>query len=121
MASDTDNAPLECQPRVKVPRPWRRHLETVFVIATLFGGGFGLGFVYASRVDDAEMARTRSDHQEEIARLQEAYGGRLNALAGRVSDASDTAQTAAQVAGSAAKDAQEAATTAAKAAKEAKK
>lgn len=121
MANDSDNMPLECQPRVKVPSPWRRCFETFFVIAALFGGGFGLGFTYASRVDDNDMARMREDHLAEIGRLQQAYGGRLDNLADRVSNATDTAQTAAVVAGSAAKDAQEAATTAAKAAKDAKK
>lgn len=121
MANDSDCTPLEHQPRVRVPRPWRRRVETVAVLVSLIGGGFGLGYVYASRVAGAEVERIRSDHQQEIARLQEAWSGRLSALAGRVDDATGTAQAAAQVASEAAGTAQAAATTAAKAAKDVKK
>lgn len=114
MQADSECMPLDMQPRVRLPKPWRRRAETVAVLAALIGGGFGLGFVYGSRQGDEEVSMVRESHRQEITRLQDAWSGRLNALSGRVSDA-------AQIAGEAATTAQAAASTAAKAAKESKK
>lgn len=125
MLADTDTTPLDQLPRVRIPRPWRRRAETCFVIGGLFLGGFGTGFVFASRTAEAAMAHQREDHLREIERLQQAYGNRLSSISGRVTEAADTAQSAAVAAGEAATTAQSAAQTANKAvnsvAKEARK
>lgn len=95
METNSDHLPLEVLPRVRVPRPWRRHIETAFVILALFGGGFGLGAIGGYRIAE-------SDHLAEINRLQQAYGTRLTGLSTRVEIAADKANNAAQVAGEAA-------------------
>lgn len=114
MACDSDVLPLDAQPRLKPPVRWRRGVETCAVLLCLVGGGFGMGFVYGARESDAA-------HAAELGRLQEAWSGRLNAIAGRVGEAADTAASAAQVSGEAAVAAHEAATKADKAATTASK
>lgn len=119
---DSGMMPLGCLPRLCEPaKPWRRRVETVVVMACLVGGGFGLGYAYASRVADVKAGHARDDHQHEITRLQQAWSASLRGLAGRVGEAANTSAAAAQAAGEAASTAQAAAATAARAAKDAKK
>lgn len=124
MRNESDSVPLDQLPRVRPPKPWRRHFETLAVVGSLFLGGFGTGFVFATRSGEAQITRQREDHLNEIDRLRQAYDTRLSSLTGRVSEAADTAASAAQTAGEAATTAQTAAKTvnqAAHAAKESKK
>ena len=116
---DAGRASLEEQPRV--PRQWRRLFETVGVVGSLFLGGFGSGYFWATRNAEVQMTRQRDDHLAEIDRLREAFGNGLNFLAGRVNQAAGTAASAAQTAGEAASTAQTAAQTANQAAKTAAK
>ncbi|MDQ0609525.1 hypothetical protein QFZ83_003696 [Variovorax sp. W1I1] len=118
---DADRAPNEEQPRMRVPRQWRRLFETVGVVGSLFLGGFGSGYFWATRNAEVQMTRQREDHLAEIDRLREAFGDRLTSLAGRVNQAAGTAASAAQTAGEAASTAQTAAQTANQAAKTAAK
>ncbi|CAA2108200.1 hypothetical protein [Variovorax paradoxus] len=118
---DTDSAPLDEQPRMRVPRQWRRLFETVGVVGSLFLGGFGSGYFWATRSAEAQFTRQRDDHLAEIDRLRDAFGDRLSSLAGRVNEAAGTAAGAAQAAGEAASTAQTAAQTANQAAKTAAK
>lgn len=119
--TDSDRAPLDEQPRVRVPHQWRRLFETLGVVGSLFLGGFGSGYFWATRNAEAQVLRQREDHLAEIDRLREAFGDRLTSLAGRVSQAAGTAASAAQAAGEAASTAQTAAQTANQAAKTAAK
>lgn len=118
---DSDRAPLDEQPRVRVPHQWRRLFETLGVVGSLFLGGFGSGYFWATRNTEAQVLRQREDHLAEIDRLREAFGDRLTSLAGRVNQAAGTAASAAQAAGEAASTAQTAAQTANQAAKTAAK
>jgi hypothetical protein len=118
--TDSDRAPLEEQPRMRVPHQWRRLFETVGVVGSLFLGGFGSGYFWSTRNAEVQMTRQRDDHLAEIDRLREAFGDRLTSLAGRVNQAAGTAASAAQTAGEAASTAQSAAQTANQAAKTAK-
>lgn len=113
---DSDRAPLEEQPRMRVPHQWRRLFETLGVVGSLFLGGFGSGYFWATRNAEVQMTRQRDDHLAEIDRVREAFGDRLTSLAGRVNQAASAAQTA----GEAASTAQSAAQTANQAAKTAK-
>ena len=121
MHSESDNVPLDELPRVRPPRQWRRLFETFAVVGSLFLGGFGSGFFWATRNAEAHSARQREDHLAEIARLREAYSDRLSSLTGRVNQAADTAASAAQTAGEAASAAQTAAQTVNQAARTAAK
>lgn len=118
---ESDRAPLDEQPRVRVPRQWRRLLETAGVVGSLFLGGFGSGYFWATRNAEAQALRQREDHLAEIARLRDAFGANLTSLAGRVDQAAGTAANAALTAGEAASTAQTAAQTANQAAKTAAK
>lgn len=118
---DSDVAPLEHQPRLRVPRPWRRWAENAFVIGSIFSGGFGIGAVYTSRLNDSEVARVRRDSLDEIARLQQAYGVRLESAASTVTSAATTAANAAEQASDAAISVTSAANTAKSAAEAVKK
>lgn len=109
MHSDSDNAPLEDLPRVRPPRQWRRLIETVCVIGSLFLGGFGSGYFWAARNADAQMLRQRSDHLSEIARLQLAWGQRIDRAAGAITDAAVATTNAAVATTSAAEAVGEAA------------
>ena len=77
---DSDMAPL-ASPRITAlfekKRSWLRKSETMLLIAGLFLSGFGVGFVYKSRIDDALIAQQRDDHQREIARLQDRQANQL--------------------------------------------
>jgi len=119
--NDSDNAPLDEQPRIRMPRQWRRLLETVCVVGSLFLGGLGTGYFWAARNAEAHIAREREDHLAEIDRLNTVFGGLLTSIAGRVNQAAGTAATAALTAGEAASTAQTAAQTANQAAKTAAK
>lgn len=121
MHTDSDRAPLDEQPRMRVPHQWRRLFETVGVVGSLFLGGFGSGYFWATRNAEVQITRQRDDHLAEIDRLREAFGDRLTSLAGRVNQAAGTAASAAQTAGEAASTAQSAAQTANQAAKTAAK
>lgn len=118
---DADRAPNEEQPRMRVPRQWRRLFETLGVVGSLFLGGFGSGYFWATRNAEVQMTRQRDDHLAEIDRLRDAFSDRLTSLAGRVDQAAGTAAGAAQTAGEAASTAQTAAQTANQAAKTAAK
>ena len=118
---ESDRAPLDEQPRVRVPRQWRRLFETVGVVGSLFLGGFGSGYFWATRNAEAQIARQREDHLAEIGRLRDAFGNGLTFLAGRINQAAGTAASAALTAGEAASTAQTAAQTANQAAKTAAK
>lgn len=118
---DSDAAPLEELPRLRAPRQWRRLLETVAVVGSLFLGGFGSGYFWSTRNAEAQMSRQHEDHLAEIGRLRQAYGDRLSSIAGRVTEAADTVASAAQTAGEAASTAQNAAQTVNQAAKTAAK
>lgn len=120
-AADSDRAPLDQHTRMRVPRQWRRLFETVGVVGSLFLGGFGSGYFWATRNAEVQMTRQREDHLAEIARLRDAFGDRLSSLTGRVNRAADTAASAAQTAGEAASTAQTAAQAANQAAKTAAK
>lgn len=115
MHHDSDATPLDELPRVRIPKPWRRRVETCMVIGSLFLGGFGTGFVFASRNAETAIAHQREDHLHELERLTKAYDNRLSSLSGRVNEAADTAASAAATAGEAATTAQSAAQTANKA------
>ena len=78
--TDSDQVPLEAQARIKAPRHWRRTIETLFIVCSLFLGGFGTGFVYRSRTADADVSRMREDHISEIERLQEAHQFAISSL-----------------------------------------
>lgn len=119
--TDSDRAPLDEQPRVRVPRQWRRLLETAGVVGSLFLGGLGTGYFWAARNAEAQALRQREDHLAEIARLRDAFDTSLKSLAVRVDQAAGTAATAALTAGEAASTAQTAAQTANQAAKTAAK
>jgi len=110
---DSDRTPLDAQPRVRLPRPWRRIFETVAVVGSLFLGGFGSGYFWTARQAEAQLARQREDHLAEIDRLNKVFGGLLTSIAGRVSQAAGTAASAALTAEEAASTAQSAAETAA--------
>lgn len=110
MGTESDCAPLETLPRLRTPKTWRRHFETLAIVASLFLGGFGTGFVYSTRTTDAEFTRLREDHLNEIDRLRLAYDTRLSSISGRVTEAADTAASAAQAAGEAAQTAKQAVT-----------
>src|SRR5213595_502622 len=109
---DSGRASHEEQPRMRVPRQWRRLFETLGVVGSLFLGGFGSGYFWATRNAEVQMVRQREDHLAEIDRLLEAFGNGLTSLAGRVNQAAGTAASAAQTAGEAASTAQTAAQTA---------
>lgn len=87
MHSDSDSVPLEDSPRVRPPRQWRRLFETMCVVGSLFLGGLGSGYFWAARNAEAQLLRQRGDHLSEIARLQLAYGQRIDSAAGAVADA----------------------------------
>lgn len=97
---NSDLLPIEKQPRIQVPKPWRRNVETCTILMCLIGGGFGLGYVYGTRIADKA-------HSEEISRLQQAWGGRLASITGKVESAVDKASTAVQAAGEAVQAAKE--------------
>lgn len=118
---DSGRASHEEQPRMRVPHQWRRLFETLGVVGSLFLGGFGSGYFWATRNAEVQMVRQREDHLAEIDRLREAFGNGLTSLAGRVNQAAGTAASAAQTAGEAASTAQTAAQTANQAAKTAAK
>ncbi len=101
--TDSDTAPLEHQPRLRVPPAWRRLAENAFVIGSIFLGGFGTGFVYSSRLNDFEVPRLRQDSLDEIARLQLAYGVRLESATTAVTSAATTAANTAKSAAEAVK------------------
>lgn len=128
MLNDSDYVPLECQPRLRPPRLWRRRAETVAMLMCLIGGGFVMGVFYGVRQADDDVRQLRDAHVAELERLTKVWESNLKVLGGRIAVAADTSAAAAQVAGEAAQvageaasTAQTAATTAAKAAKEAKK
>ena len=77
---DSDRAPLDEQPRVRVPRQWRRLLETVGVVGSLFLGGLGTGYFWSARNAEVQALRQREDHLAEIARLRETFDTSLKAL-----------------------------------------
>ena len=118
---DSDRAPLEEQPRLRVPREWRRLVETLAVVGSLFLGGFGSGYFWAARNAEAQALHQRQDHLAEIERLRDAFSTSLKSLALRVDQAAGTAANAALTAGEAASTAQTAAQTANQAAKTAAK
>lgn len=91
---DSDVIPLNEQPRIKAPRHWRRTIETLFIVGSLFLGGFGTGFVYSSRTNDLDTARMREDHLNEIERLQEAHQFALSSLTRSTVKAADAASVA---------------------------
>lgn len=91
---DSDQVPLEELPRIRPPRNVRRLMETMFVICSLFLGGVGTGFVYASRTTDNEFTRMREDHLQEIERLQSAHQYSIAALTRSTVKAADAAAVA---------------------------
>ena len=105
MHADTDQIPLECQPRLRVHKPWRRYVETLLVISALFLGGVGTGYVAGLRDLDAALNRRNAEHLVEIERLQAIYESRVYVLTGRVGEAAATAEGAAQAAAQAARQA----------------
>jgi hypothetical protein len=121
LRTDSDRAPLDEQPRMRVPHQWRRLFETLGVVGSLFLGGFGSGYFWATRNAEVQIARQREDHLAEISRLREVFSTSLTSLAGRVDQAAGTAANAALTAGEAASTAQAAAQTANQAAKTAAK
>lgn len=97
---DSDQMPLpELVFKTSKPRAqWRRSLETGFTIGVLFLSGFGTGFIYQARVNEATRAQDRADHQNEIARLQDTQARALQSTSRNVVEASQaTAQAADQV------------------------
>ena len=100
--TSSEYMPLDALRRAKEPRPWRRNLETLAVIGALFLGGFGMGFVFSSREGDAETARSRGDHLDEIERLQTAHQFAIAALTRSATRAADSAAVAGDQAGAAA-------------------
>jgi hypothetical protein len=109
MQVDFEIAGIDDLPRVRPPRQWRRLFETVCVVGSLFLGGFGSGYFWAARNADAQLLRQRGDHLEEIDRLQQAYGQRIDRSAGVVNDAAVAAKNAAVATTSAAEAVGEAA------------
>ena len=118
---DSDVTPLEHRPRLSVPKPWRRWVESAFILGSIFLGGVGTGVVFMFRVNDAEVARVRQDSLAEIARLQQAYGFKIESAATQASAAASAAVNAAEAAGDAALGANTAASAAKTAAEAVKK
>ena len=92
--ADSDNIPLEALPRVRAPRHWRRSIETLAIIVSLFLGGFGTGFVYATRTADNEISRLREDHIKELERLQTSHQFAISTLTRSTVKAAEAATVA---------------------------
>lgn len=95
----------------------RAVLAGIAMLAGMVGGGAGIGYWAGVERMSGMLAEDRSDHLDEIARLQDANRIALNALSRRVERAADRSVMAADTATTAAEATQAAATTAGKAAK----
>lgn len=78
MRPDSDFSPLE--PIKRLPRSFRHVFNACVVIGGLVGGGASIGYFLG-------VQQQRKDSLEEIARLQQAYGQRIDRAAGAVADA----------------------------------
>jgi hypothetical protein len=94
--ADTDGVPLDALPRVRVPRQWRRTFETTGIVACLFFGGFGTGFVYSARSAENQIAQIRVDHLRELERLTEAHQFSISSLTRSTVRAADSAAVASE-------------------------
>lgn len=82
---------------VHKPLPgWKRKVNTAAFIFALFAGGFGTGFIYSQRQADNFIALQRTDHLDEITRLQRAHELVIGNLATSAVKATATAATATQ-------------------------
>jgi len=90
---DSDLSPLE--PTKRLPRSIRNVFNACVVIGGLVGGGVSIGYFVG-------VQQQRKASLEEIARLQQAYGSRLESAAGAVSDAAKATSSAAEAVGEAA-------------------
>lgn len=90
---DSDFGPLE--PVKRLPRTIRHVFNACVVIGGLVGGGVSIGYFLG-------VQQQKQDSLAEIARLQEAYGGRLKKAADSVTTAAMVTSSAAEAVGEAA-------------------
>lgn len=90
---DSDLAPLE--PIKRLPRSIRHFFNACVVIGGLVGGGVSIGYFLG-------VQQQRRDSLEEIARLQQAYGQRIDRAERAVTDAAKATSSAAEAVGEAA-------------------
>jgi len=93
---ESDAMPLDAIPRVRTPRQWRRNIETAAIVASLFLGGVGTGFVYATRNAEDQISRQRADHLNEIGRLQQSHQIAISSLTNSTVRAADSAAVASE-------------------------
>ncbi|MGQ3054780.1 MAG: hypothetical protein ACT6S0_23580 [Roseateles sp.] len=91
--ADSDFGPLE--PVKRLPRTVRHVFNACVVIGGLVGGGVSIGYFLG-------VQQQKQDSLAEIARLQEAYGGRLKKAADSVTTAAMVTSSAAEAVGEAA-------------------
>jgi len=101
--ADSDLSPLDSIKRL--PRPLRHAVNACLVIGGLVGGGVSIGYFLG-------VQQQRQDSLAEIARLQQAYGQRIDRAAGAVADAAVATTNAAEAVGEAAASAATAASAA---------
>lgn len=96
---DSDQMPLPGIAPLAKKRSLLRRAETMIMICLLFMGGFGTGYIYASRMGENALAQQRQDHLNEIARLQDAQANSLQSAARSTEKAASTvAEVATQTA-----------------------
>lgn len=91
--ADTDLSPLE--PAKNLPRALRHAFNACVVIGGLVGGGVSIGYFLG-------VQQQKQDSLAEIARLQTAYGQRLERAADTVTTAAKVTSSAAEAVGEAA-------------------
>lgn len=101
--AESDLSPLD--PFKRLPRPMRHAFNAIVVIGGLVGGGVSIGYFLG-------VQQQRQDSLAEIARLQQAYGQRIDRAAGAVTDAAVATTNAAEAVGEAAASAATAASAA---------
>lgn len=89
---DSGSLPLGGVP--KAVSGWKRKVNTAAFIFALFAGGFGTGFIFSQRQADAIHAQRRSDHLDEIGRLQRAHQLVIGNLANSAVSATESAASA---------------------------
>lgn len=100
---DSDLAALE--PVKRIPKHLRHAFNTCVVLGGLVGGGVSIGYFLG-------VQQARGDASAEIARLQQAYGARIERAASATNTAAAAVSTAAEAVGEAAASAATAATAA---------
>ena len=90
---ESDVMPLDAIRRM--PRTMRHAFNACVVVGGLFGGGVSIGYFLG-------VQQTREDGLAEIARLQQAYGRRIDSAASAVASAAESVGEAANSAASAA-------------------